>query len=290
MTCKFTSDRRMIKKADAVLFFGHNTFYNDTPSVRYSNQHWVFVSNEPPAYAHPRNGTWQDFDQFYNWTVTNFKESDFHIGFSYKRKPYVNVKIHNHSKQKSKMALMLVSNCQPKLRLEIAKKISTYFPVDIYGRCGLPDPCLNNTDVKCLKKMFRLYKFYLAFENDLCANYITEKFWRSLDNDMIPIVLGPPSTDYKRIAPNKSFISVEDYSSLKELADYILYLDKNTTAYEEFFEWKKYYDITVIDYKCNICLSLHAEKVKNQISHKLYNISTWYSRNHLCRNKIDINY
>jgi hypothetical protein len=31
-------------------------------------------------------------------------------------------------------------------------------------------------------------KFFLAFENQNCSDYITEKFWRSLSYDIIPVV------------------------------------------------------------------------------------------------------
>lgn len=32
-------------------------------------------------------------------------------------------------------------------------------------------------------------KFFLAFENNDCSDYITEKFWRSLSFDIIPVVI-----------------------------------------------------------------------------------------------------
>ena len=35
--------------------------------------------------------------------------------------------------------------------------------------------------------------------------------------------------DYTRVAPIKSFIDVRDFSSPKELADHLMFLDKNET-------------------------------------------------------------
>ena len=32
-------------------------------------------------------------------------------------------------------------------------------------------------------------KFFLAFENQNCSDYITEKFWRSLSFGIIPVVI-----------------------------------------------------------------------------------------------------
>ncbi|KAL9982593.1 hypothetical protein ACROYT_G004655 [Oculina patagonica] len=42
----------------------------------------------------------------------------------------------------------------------------------------------------CLEE-YQRHKFYLAFENSLCVDYITEKYWRnSLERGLVPIVLG----------------------------------------------------------------------------------------------------
>ena len=34
------------------------------------------------------------------------------------------------------------------------------------------------------------YYFYLAFENSICPDYISEKFWRNLNQPVIPVVMG----------------------------------------------------------------------------------------------------
>ena len=58
------------------------------------------------------------------------------------------------------------------------------------------------------------YKFYLAFENSNCKEYITEKFWRTLNRTFaVPIVMG--SGNYKELAPPNSFIHVDDFASPK---------------------------------------------------------------------------
>ena len=41
------------------------------------------------------------------------------------------------------------------------------------------------------------YKFFLAFENSNCKEYITEKFWRSLHYGLVPVVFGAPMMDYR---------------------------------------------------------------------------------------------
>jgi len=39
--------------------------------------------------------------------------------------------------------------------------------------------CLRGSDELCFNLLERDYKFYLAFENSNCFDYITEKFWNS---------------------------------------------------------------------------------------------------------------
>ncbi|KAM9977776.1 hypothetical protein ACTFIR_011648 [Dictyostelium discoideum] len=81
------------------------------------------------------------------------------------------------------------------------------------------------------------YKFSLAFENNNITDYVTEKVYTSLLSGSIPIYMGSPNVD--EWVPNKSIIKTDDFKSPKELVDYIVYLSKNKTAYEEYFEWKK---------------------------------------------------
>ena len=58
------------------------------------------------------------------------------------------------------------------------------------------------------------YKFSLAFENSLCRDYVTEKFWRILNETLsIPIVMG--GADYKALAPPDSYLDVTNFTSPK---------------------------------------------------------------------------
>ena len=51
--------------------------------------------------------------------------------------------------------------------------------------------------------------------------------------DVIPVVYG--YGDYAAQAPPHSYIDVLDFPKIEDLANYLIYLDKNDTAYYEYF-------------------------------------------------------
>ncbi|KAB7494954.1 Alpha-(1,3)-fucosyltransferase 5 [Armadillidium nasatum] len=130
----------------------------------------------------------------------------------------------------------------------------------------------------------RKYKFYLSYENSLCTDYITEKFFRALNYYIVPVVLG--SGNYDFVAPPHSFIDVRDFRSELELAKYLLYLDKNHTAYMEYFRWKEDYfaldDMSWFSFAinfCGLCEKLHIDSRP-----KVYqNLGQWFINKAKCK-------
>ena len=125
------------------------------------------------------------------------------------------------------------------------------------------------------------YKFYLSFENAACEDYATEKLWKVLHYSIIPVVLG--GANYSEILPKKSYINVRDFESVEKLAEYLKYLDKNETAYAEYFEWKRYFTVSTnfADVFCELCQSLHKDTTT-----KVYqNLTKWWQTDAKCQNK-----
>ena len=81
------------------------------------------------------------------------------------------------------------------------------------------------------------YKFYLSFENSLCDDYITEKFFRIRHLDIIPVVLG--AADYTQWMPSGTFVDVRDFRSPQELADFLRRLDNDDEAYLKLLSVKR---------------------------------------------------
>lgn len=127
------------------------------------------------------------------------------------------------------------------------------------------------------------YKFYLAFENSNCREYITEKLYKNafgnndLDHLVIPIVLGAPKKDYVKLAPLNSFIHVDDFKSAKHLAEYLNLLDTNDQLYYSYFRWKKDGYFIETKFMCRLCALLHNSFISGR--KKSYtNIKEWWNR------------
>ena len=59
--------------------------------------------------------------------------------------------------------------------------------ISIFGGCGQPCPI---TGEDCRAMIGRKFKFYLAAENSLCEDYITEKFFLLLKYDIVLVAYG----------------------------------------------------------------------------------------------------
>ena len=124
------------------------------------------------------------------------------------------------------------------------------------------------------KDNLQKYKFYLSFEHAKCDEYISEKFFNVLrSGEAIPVTLGGTSlTDYKSIAPTHSYIHVNEFASIKDLAERLEYLANNETAYNEYFWWTEYYKVTSVwdhyrSAQCDLCEKL------NLVKHGTLNLS-----------------
>ena len=179
--------------------------------------------------------------------------------------PYVS---YNRAKGKTRLVAWMVSDCTAKNgRSEYVKQLQRYVPVDVYGKCG-NYTCLPRLSKACDDDLNKHYKFYLAFENSFCSEYITEKVWTRLNGEIIPIVLG--SAEYEKYLPKHSYINVKDYSSPEKLATYLKRLDKNDDLYNEYFNWKKAYtchnSVPGNPMACSICRHANENSNRNEFA------------------------
>ncbi|XP_076805862.1 4-galactosyl-N-acetylglucosaminide 3-alpha-L-fucosyltransferase FUT6-like [Clavelina lepadiformis] len=244
--CDTTYDRNRIAEADAIVFHYTTIHTRDLPWKHYRipNQLFVWWSAEGPAVLRLEGVNMEGFDGFFNWTWTYRRDADAPRSYGYRGNVINGIK-------KGKKAVWIVSKCDythgARLRMNYMKELQgAGLNFTGYGKCfGRAIPRGNPYLYETIKN----YKFYLAFENALhCTDYITEKFWNNgLKNDAVPVVWGPKKEDLLRVAPLDSFIFVEDFKSPKDLAEYLLYLDKNDTEYRKYFRWRE--DVSMTDEK-----------------------------------------
>lgn len=152
-----------------------------------------------------------------------------------------------------------MSNCIAKNnRSAVATELQKYIPVDIFGACGTK-VCPRQTENACFDMLQKEYKFYLSFENSNCRDYLTEKlFTNALQNEVIPVVMGGRVEDYLTLAPEHSFIHVDEFASIEHLAEYLKLLDSDDRLYNSYFRWKGTGELINTHYWCRVCAVMHA--------------------------------
>ena len=286
--CKITYNKTLIPSADVVIFHGR-----DMPSVkemtrisirRPGTQRWVYFIHESPIYTNYDPGL---YNGFFNWTMTYRRDSDIFVPYSHyaplsatDKKP----ERKNYASGKDKLVAWMVGHCGI-IREKYAKILSQYLNLDVYGTCSRNfhhfKECPKGS-TECSAKLKR-YKFYLSFENSYCVDYITEKYWYTpFHHDMVPVVFG--GSDYgPEVAIPGSYINVLDFPTIESLANYLLYLHENDTAYNEYFSWKgQYKPVEHKSWTCQMCSMLN-----KKLGHKTWDLRKFWGINETCRHYED---
>ena len=200
----------------------------------------------------------------------------------------------NFARGKSKMAVWFVSACNSmSSRNEYVDRLKLFIDVDVFGNCGTKQ-CSLSDPVECRKMAAHNYKFYLALENSLCTDYVSEKFFGPMHYNIIPIVFDLHG-NHEKLAPPHSYINAAQFQSVRDLADYLRLLNSNDRLYNEYFWWKKHYVVRDVcketiaedDNKkikktnvdkiamCQLCQRLHQQSIVPQ--NKIYrNMTDWW--------------
>ena len=271
--CVVSYKTEEFSSSNVVIFHGRDMPHVNTlrklHNKRPLNQAWVYFILESPAHSPDA----RQYGGLFNWTMTYRRDSDIYFPYGFFKLLQADDETpqasRDYSLGKDKLIVWTVSNCAGK-RFSYVNKLKQFVQVDIFGGCGRGGCARNSGDCS---KLLQSYKFQLAFENTECLDYVTEKYWGSpLENGIVPIVMG--GADYKKIAIPGSYINVLDFPSVKALADYLLYLDKNSTAYNEYFSWKRKYKSGGVlqngldgnyHWMCNLCALANNASVKNNV-------------------------
>jgi len=166
--CTITTNTRVRSWADALLIteFGWKTLEIYLPKP--AHQIWIARHHESPKMNRINPNVMKDL---VNWTSSYRRDSTIATGFYGRYAKTVNVTSlveDNYAAGKTRKVAWLVSNCHPyNNRWTYVQELAKYINVDIFGDCGKM-----RAEFKDVNKE---YKFYLAFENAHCKDYITEK-------------------------------------------------------------------------------------------------------------------
>eukprot|EP01102_Stenamoeba_stenopodia_P000766 TRINITY_DN10718_c0_g1_i1.p1 TRINITY_DN10718_c0_g1~~TRINITY_DN10718_c0_g1_i1.p1 ORF type:complete len:549 (+),score=163.66 TRINITY_DN10718_c0_g1_i1:156-1802(+) len=251
--CEFTEQVSQLGKALVVVFHVPTS----APPIKKAFQHaYSSFSMESLAY-YPGLEEWRnrvDWEMSYRYSVADVWTPYFGKGTPLREPP--------SPKTAKALASMFISNCGSRNNREgYYKELMKYIQVDSYGRCVHN---VEGTNWPDKLDVIKNYKFYLAFENSNTPDYVTEKVYHGLRAGTVPIYMGAPNVD--TFVPPNSIIKVDDFKSPKELADYLMELDKDDEKYNKYLEWKTgdwgefetVRDKTALDARCRICIKAHA--------------------------------
>ena len=288
--CLFVRDNRLLSCADLVIAH-HSWNGSDTNHLGWLRKQ---RSDVPFAWYEMESPLWsvghRRLKGLFDLTLTYDRDSEITVPYSivYPKNSKLDMPVADdqqpnaypvdHAKNKTKMVLALISNCVG-YRNSFIKELKKYVQLDNFGRCsGNAKSCPRFTQ-ECDQKI-RQYKFYLALENSFCEDYHTEKVYdNGLTKGLVPITMTMTETNTDEsylgkmklrrhktmVAPPKSFINILDFPNMKSLADYLKYLDKNDTAYNEYHAWRKDYK-TRSPTQCQICQMITDTNIKSKVN------------------------
>lgn len=139
------------------------------------------------------------------------------------------------SREKQKIAVaILPADCNT-ISLGLLKNlVQAGLQVDIFGTC------VGRTfheDFDYYKRLREYYFYIVADESFFCKDHISKQFWESLRAKTVPLVFGPSKESYLEVAPSKSFIHADDFTSFKQLVVHLDNLVKNLSEYNEYLHW-----------------------------------------------------
>lgn len=241
-------------------------------------QRWVWMNFESPSHS---PGLRNLAGNLFNWTLSYRADSDVFVPYG-----YLYPRTHPGDQplglvptlaRKRGLVAWVVSNWDERqARVRYYHQLSQHVSVDVFGRGGHRRPVPH---IGLLHTVAR-YKFYLAFENSQHLDYITEKLWRNaLLAGAVPVVLGPDRANYERFVPRGAFIHVDDFPSASSLAAYLLFLDRNPSAYRRYFSWRRSYAVHTISFWdepwCRACQAVQRAGDRPQI---IRNLARWFER------------
>ncbi|XP_068179990.1 4-galactosyl-N-acetylglucosaminide 3-alpha-L-fucosyltransferase 9-like [Antennarius striatus] len=266
--CFFTADRNLYNKSDGVIIHHRDLFgnFSNLPQLqRPPFQKWIWMNFEPPSNSLQIPG----IENLFNVTLNYRRDADIVL-------PYGAI-VAAESKEdfvppsKNKLVCWIVSRWQKTFkRVAYFKELQKHIKVHGFGK-AFGKPISREDYVTTIASC----KFYLSFENSIHMDYITEKFFNTLSLGTVPVVLGTPRQNYEDFIQGDAFIHVDDFTSPKELADYLLLLDKNEEIYLKYFKWRRHFHVKK-DHSWAARTCLACDHLRKHREKKIVDVNKWY--------------
>ena len=138
----------------------------------------------------------------------------------------------------SKKAVFIARNCASRSgRENWVRELSRRIGVDSTSSCLRTRSWPLCGGTKCSKiAVLKQYPFYLAFENSIEEDYVTEKVFEGLEAGVLPVYLGAPNI--ANFVPRNSIVDASKFQDPDDLAAYLQRLLDTPDEYRSHFQWK----------------------------------------------------
>ena len=297
-TCYLTYDKKQYHNASAVMIHhrskdgwgGWAKMFPHKNLPRIPGQRWVLYNRESTWWG-PGGSVLNGANNWINWTM-GFRSDDditipsatlsrgrFEDGFD-PNGNYLDGKTGDIAALMSMVCRTKpVGHATRRKYLETLQKHGLKF--DMYGKCGKDCGAFSSCSA-----ILQKYKFFLAFENSLCDEYISEKPYRNgFMLGVVPVIMSAANLSDPYILPPGSFIDASQFTSVSALSNFLKSVGSDPKRYNKYFEWRNYWNIKLNsinegqekfsrDYFCPLCRRLHEDQRPKFIS----NVQEWYEQ------------
>lgn len=273
--CHVTHNRSRLEEADALSWYLPSLDEADLPGKR-PGQSWILVNDESPCGSAVLSGKKTLMDRF-DLSVGKTDGSSVQIcpdQTSFPSKYQMNrMPLPTHLKNEFRangtgLVLYIQDNCDTH-REDLVKRLEAAgVPVDSYGKCrhnkNMTMPWASQTPwyTRVGEPFWDFesrYKFAIGLEDCRCTDYVSEKLFRRLREGVVPIYEARETT----WTPTNSVLDPMKFESVEEMAQELLRLDKDDSAYDQLLAWKT--------------------NRKSSFFHKMDFCETSFSRSQICR-------
>lgn len=112
-----------------------------------------------------------------------------------------------------------------------------------YGQCLNNRATMEDRGCQNMKHFTKLcmiqrHRFYIAFENSVYPDYVTEKVYEALAAGTVPVYFGAPNVE-NYLPTSHAIINSADFASMRELAAYMECVARNSTLYAHYANWRE---------------------------------------------------